>query len=195
MRGVKQVRPFARWETRKHFESLPEKNHGEINPVNARAVDESTMMELIELLVKPAISPFAPMPEQEDMPGIPYQSDWEESAQEVRARRMLQTSCTEGDPFTITSSAFPSLDGCVSYSGSVSLADGSLAYNSSSAAVFSVSTSIVTTDGSAVSSLFCVVTYLEITGHDVVLERSKESIDAPFLFSVCICRIALRLHG
>ena len=60
------------------------------------------------------------------------------------------TSCAEGDPFTISSSVFPSLEGCVLYSGFVA-ADGNLVYNSSSAAIISVSSSTTTTDGSAVS--------------------------------------------
>ena len=112
MRGVKQVRPFARWEPRKHFESLPEKDHGENIRGNSRPVDESAMMEFTELLMKQAISPFAPMPEQEDMSEMLYRSGREESAQEVRARRVLQTSCAEGESFAIASTLLPEVAGC-----------------------------------------------------------------------------------
>ncbi|CAN0450172.1 unnamed protein product [Ascophyllum nodosum] len=41
-----------------------------------------------------------------------YRSGREESAQEVRARRVLQTSCAEGESFAIASTLLPEVAGC-----------------------------------------------------------------------------------
>ena len=128
---------------------LSGKNHGGSIPGNPRAVDGSTTMERLGLLVEPAMLPITIIPKQEGMPPLLYEEGWK-GAEGKSSRRGLQTSCAEGDPFTITSSAFPSLEGCVLYSGFVT-ADGNLVYNSSSAAIFSTSFSTTTTDGPAVS--------------------------------------------
>ena len=120
-------------------------NRGENIPGNPRAVDGSTTMERLGLLVKPAMLPITTIPKQEGILPLLYEEAWK-GAEGKSSRRGLQTSCAEGDPFTITSSAFPSLEGCVLYSEFVT-PDGNLVYNSSSAAIFSTTT----TDGSAVS--------------------------------------------
>ncbi|CAM9997708.1 unnamed protein product, partial [Ascophyllum nodosum] len=114
---------------------------------NPRAVDGSTTMERLGLFEEPVMLPITTIPKQEGIPPLLYEEGWN-GAEGKRSRRGLQTSCAEGDPFTVTSSVFPSLEGCVLYSGFVA-ADGNLVYNSSSAAIISVSSSTTTTDGSA----------------------------------------------
>lgn len=72
----------------------------------------------------------------------------------TRPRQDLQTTCTAGDPFTITSSAFPSLKECLIDTG-ITSDDGNIVYGSGNALVESTPslfTSATTpTDGPSVS--------------------------------------------
>ena len=111
--------------------------------------EKKTTMERLGLLLEPAMLPITTIPKQEGMSPLLYEGGWK-GAEGKRVRRGLQTSCAEEDPFTITSSAFPSLEGCVLYMGFMT-PDGIFVYNSTSALVASTLSSTTTTDGSAVS--------------------------------------------
>ena len=148
----KQTDPVTPWQARDQFERL----HGDHDKNTAHAAasvvaNTPSMDGRRRLFLRSASSLFAPLTEKEGIKQVLNQDRY--GIDEARARRILQTSCAEGDPFTITSSAFPSLEGCVLDSGFVSEDDRTV-YNSSSAVVWSVPFSSTTTDSSVSVSCY-----------------------------------------
>lgn len=73
--------------------------------------------------------------------------------QRDQEQRTLQSSCTEGDSFAITSSVFPSTEGCFSNLGNVA-DDGNVIYESGSVAVLSLPFVTSTSSETLVSAPF-----------------------------------------
>lgn len=146
-------------ETRKNFENMSEEDVG--GGVQFAASDmantAASLRKLLLQLVKPGGSFFSPPSEEEKDP-FKHSPDKDDRNNHgligAHEQRGLQSSCDVGDPVTVTSSAFPSMEGCLSDLGNVM--DDKVVYESSTAALASMGPSSSTTTAPSVSILLLV---------------------------------------
>lgn len=128
-----------------NFQRLLEERSGEdVHNDQAIMVNESPTEHRQGRLDKPASFNLASLA---SVRGTPYVDG--RGGPEAQ-RRALQSTCTEGDSFSITSSVFPSIEGCYSDLGSESV-DGNVIYGSLPSVVVSVEVFNTTTNETIVS--------------------------------------------
>ena len=116
MRTGKQTHHHAPWEAQTHFGDLHQERHGESFHAEAAPVEDSTLVgKHLQLLVRPA-NLFESASEIKTALRVTRRD--RKASGKWRERRVLQTSCAAGNPFTVVSTIVPEVAGCYSDTGS-----------------------------------------------------------------------------